>query len=259
MNEVDVDKKLQDALTGDRWRMKQNGDPNIGGYLWDKWDTSGTYLKLLHIDYGDMQAALRQDFKLLREDQITNHTAATITKGFNFSKTTQDTFQWHVTAGLKIGAGAKAKVGLPLVGEGEATASVEVSVQGGTQTTHTDSVTWTDTVTIQVPPHTDVVAKARLLEGTVSDLPFKATMRAYGKVLVHIKTGTDQWRWNGGDIDDEKWFFSLQSPVRKPPFADEDRDFVVEGLFSGRVGFHVDVAAEPLPSSNSAEAVQVLR
>jgi hypothetical protein len=78
---------------------------------------------------------------LIREETIRNTSDGTIKRSFDYSKQTTDTYEWNVTAGLKLTAGAKASVGLPLVGEGEISTSVELSLEAGARSEHTDTVT----------------------------------------------------------------------------------------------------------------------
>lgn len=249
MSEIDVQAKLLEALQA-RWQRK-DGTPNLGGRHVLKWDTSQVKLKLVTIDYMDLQPHLGT--VVLRENTISNDSPATVTKGFDYSKEVTDTFAWHITGGLKVGGGAKATVGLPLVGEGEINTSVELSVEGGSVTTHSETVTWKDSTSVEVPPYTDIHVRATISTGTVSDVSFKGHVIAYGNVGAYVHYGTDDYTWMWGDLDTgHGWSGESNSSLKKLPLDPADREFTLEGLFSGTVGYSANITTSPITPSVGA-------
>jgi hypothetical protein len=183
---------------------------------------------------------------VIGETTIDNDSGATIRRHFTYTHTSTDTYEWHVTGGVKVTAGASAKVTLPLVGEGEANTSVELNVEGGSNTSTEETETWDAGEEIEVPPQTTVDAKALLSIGQVTGTPFKAHMYAYGQVGVHVQYGTNAWTWEWADLDTGGWWGAANNPVTKPPLDPQDRQFVVERTFDGTVGLIVVVTARPL-------------
>ncbi len=244
MREIDANNALQEALKK-RWRLA-DGTPNVGGYYPVQFDTSKVQLRLLTIEYPDLQKRLVKKPEILREDTITNNSGATLTHTFDYSKEKTDAYEWHVTGGLKLTAGAKATVGLPLVGEGEVSTSVELSIEGGSTTTHSETVAWKDSGTIEVPPHTSVLAQAVLASADVANVPFTANMYAFGQVGCLIRTGTDQTTWEWADLDAGGWYNPNFQRLSKLPLDPKDREFTIEGTFSGSVGFYVAITAGPV-------------
>lgn len=232
----------------------KNKWPSIGGLSYDQFDTSKVKLKLLTIEYPDLQSKLVKQPTVIGHVTIDNTSGATITRDFTYSHTSTDTYEWHVTGGVKVTAGASATVTLPLVGEGEANTSVELNVEGGSATTTEETETWESSESITVPPNASVDAQAVLSMGRVTGTPFKAHMYAYGQVGVHVQYGTNAWEWEWADLDTGGWTGAANNPVKKLPLDPQDREFVIEGTFDGSVGLIVVVTAKPVTALAAAPA-----
>ena len=245
MNEIDVNAHLLDALKK-RWRLA-DGTPNIGGYLPEQFDTSKVQLRVVNINYVDLQKFLVKKPIVLREETIANSSGATITHTFSFSKQTTDSFQWNIKAGLKLQAGAKAKAGLPIVGEAEVSTSVTLSFEGGYVNTHSQTNNWNDSVQIQVPAHTSVQTQALLSTGDVSKVPFKACLHAVGLVGCLYQRDSRPAVWHWADLDTGTgWVDPNFQKLKKLPLDPADREFIVDGEFSGSVGFNVIITSSPV-------------
>jgi len=253
VRETDVNNALLDALKN-RWRGA-DGSPNVGGYTPVQFDTSKVQLRLLTIDYPDLQKQLVKQPEILREETIKNDSGATLHHTFDYSKEMTDAYEWHIIGGLKLTAGAKATVGLPLVGEGEVSTSVELSIEGGSTTTHSETVAWKDSGTIEVPPHTNVLARALLSTGHVANVGFTANLYAFGQVGCLIQTGSEQTTWEWADLDAGGWYNPAFKRLSKLPLEPKDREFTIEGTFTGTVGFFVAITAGPLESQAAEPGV----
>jgi hypothetical protein len=245
MNDIDVNGALLDALKK-RWRTP-DGKPNVGGYTPLQFDTSKVKLQMVRIDYIDLQKYLVKKPEILREETITNTSKATVTHTFNYSKATTDSYTWHITSGVKLTAGATAKVGLPLVGEGEASTSVELSFEAGYEKTQDVTVSWNDQVEVEVPPKASVQTQAILSTGTVSNVPFKAYMHAFGQVGCLIQADSIHQRWEWAELDTGiGWQDPGYAKLKQLPLDPAEREFIVDGVFNGSVGFDVIISANPV-------------
>lgn len=255
MNETDVNEHLLAALRK-RW-TDSSGRLEIGGLDVKEFDTSRVVLKVLKTDYGDIQKATVTTPIVVREEPINNLSDSTVKATFDYSKETTDEYQWHVTGGLKLIGGAKAKVGLPLIGEGEVSASVELSFEAGATKTHSERVMWKHSQEIDVPPHTSVLARAVLANVTFDDVPFKVQVRAFGRVGCLQLWGSpdsNNWVWGWADLDAGGWHDVGHRLVKKLPLDPVDREFTLEGVVSGAVGLHVSITVnnvKPLAPSHT--------
>lgn len=247
MSDVDVNDALAKAL--DRRWTRPDGRVNVGGNGFLAWDTSRVQLRLVTPpEYEDLRGRLAHGSKVLQEEVIRNDTDAELQETFSYSTDTADRYEWHVEAGLKVAAGAKAKVDIPLIGEGEASASVELQFGGGYKASHSETVKWQSTRNITVPAHTSLVVKATLSTGKVSNVPFVAHVYAFGQVGFEYWRGTDVKDWMWADLDAGGWMDPGFNPLKKLPLAEEDRHFTASGVFSGSVGFSSTVSLTPLPT-----------
>jgi hypothetical protein len=251
MPEVDVNETLRQALeaqykkTGDAWSV--NARPVT------KFDTSQVDLRLISIDYPGLGQKLVQQPVLLEETNVKNPTGASVTRTINYSRAVTDSFEWSITAGLKLTASAKFKAGLPIVGEGEVTTSAELSLAGGYKNTHSETVTLSGSVAVQIPAKTDVNIKTMLAQGSVDAVPFSVVLQAYGKVGAYTAFGGGTgglsnftWQWSDLDTGIEWTDPNFKS---HPALKDQKvRMFTSEGLFSATCGLSVNVVIEPLAS-----------
>jgi hypothetical protein len=81
----------------------------------------------------------------------------------------------------------------------------------------------------------------------VSKLPFTAHVLAFGKVgcLYQQSTNVQDWMWADLDTGDG-WHTPNFGKLSKLPLDDSDRQFTVEGEFSGSVGFNAAISTSPL-------------
>ncbi|WP_026927131.1 ETX/MTX2 family pore-forming toxin [Granulicoccus phenolivorans] len=249
MDAIDVNAQLRAALAK-RWVSKIDGHPSLDGSTIYDWDTSKVALHLIEIDYDDFAGHLTKTPTVLSEAEFDNAADATITHQISYSKQITDTYEWDVRSGLKLTAGGKVTVGLPLIGEGELSTSAEVSFEGGYKSGHTETVTYAGEDTITVPPHTSLKAQELLSVGKLTGVPFKATVQAYGQVGVQLGWGsgvdgpTKIWFW--GDLDTGKgWTDPGLRPLKKLPLESADRLFTFSGVFGGSVGMYVHVTTTP--------------
>lgn len=240
MADIDVNRTLNDALIK-RWSYK--GYINIGGNYADRFDTSKVLLKLIAIDYPDLHKSLLNNPTVISTADFENNSAATITREFAYTKEIADTYEWTITAGLTITAGVSAKAGLPIVGEGEVSSSVELKVEGGATTTQSQTVSFSETQTIEVPPNSQVHVKAVMSVGQVKDVPFTAHFKAYGQIGARTQIGTNTWVWQWADLDTGGWSGADLNPVDKCPLDDVDREFTVKGTFNASVGIKTTIFA----------------
>jgi len=240
MSDLDVNAVLTAALTK-HW-ANSSGVPFIGTGHVLQWDTSKVQLKLVTVDYDSFATRLLKTPLVIREDTYDNDGNTTIQHDFFYSQETNDTYTWHITGGVKVTAGVTAKVGLPIVGEGEASASIELSVEAGSETSKSVTVSWSDTVGITIPPYTDVDVQAVLSTGKATGVPFRATLSAYGQVGAYLKFGDDPaiMYWDWADLDG-----SFQNAHGQPPLTDAERQVVATGTCDASVGFHVGIKTTP--------------
>lgn len=243
MSEINLDEHILEEL---KKRWTYDGQLNVGGNSVIRFDTSKLILKVIKADYGDIPVAIQTKPNVLREDTIENPSDAKITDSFDYSKETTDEYQWHITGGLKLASGATAKVGLPLIGEGEVSASVELSFEAGYTNKFSENVKWSHSQEIEVPPHTSVHAKAILATGAFDKVPFKLHIRVYGQIGCLVPWGSTQDLMMWGDLDKGGWFDPGFRPIKKLPLDSAERDFIVEGVSSGMVGFNVSVTVNPI-------------
>lgn len=254
MSDTDVNQTILNALQK-QW-PKGEGDPwnkywVIGTKSVEKFDTSKVALRLVKIDYPGLGDKVVHSPVVLQEAQVRNPSPATIKETFAYNHSFTDSYEWSVTAGLKLTASAKFEAGLPIVGQGEVSTSAEISVGAGLKSTHSESVSYSGSVEVQIPPQTSVAIKAVLMQGKVDAVPFKATLQAYGPVggyfaYGYSTSGPSHFEWNWADLDTG---VGWTDPGFKkvPPLKDDSvRTFVLEGLFSADCGFNVNVVAEPL-------------
>ncbi len=252
MTEVDVNAVLLSAL--ENQYTKSGTEPpmwSVNARPVSKFDTSKVKVRLLSLDYPGLSDKIVHHPVVLQESQIRNPTGASVKQTVTYSRNYTDSYEWNISAGLKLGAAAKFTAGLPIVGEGEVSTSVELSFAAGFKNGHSESVTFTGSVEIQIPAQTSVAVKTILAQGKVDSVPFRATLQAYGTVGAYTaySSGTDgygdfSWQWS--DLDTG---LGWTNPNFKsfPAFKDNAiRTFVVDGLFSAECGFNVNVVAEPL-------------
>lgn len=242
MDKIDVNSRLNDALIK-RWGDK--GGISIGGLTVDKFDTSKVQLKAFPIEYPDLAKSLTNTPTVLSTGDFANDSAATLTRVLAYNKEVVDTYEWTVSTGLTLTAGITAKAGLPILGEGEVSSTVELKVEGGTTTTHNQSVSFSETQTIEVPPYSHVYARAVLSVGQVKDVPFTARFRAYGLIGAHFLWDTNHWVWQWADLDAGGWVGAANMKVKKLPLDLVDRDFVVQGTFSASIGIKTSIILTP--------------
>ena len=240
MADIDVNRTLNDALIK-RW--SSNGHTTVGNLSVDGFDTSKVLLKLINIDYPDLHKSLLNNPTVISTADFENNSAATITREFSYTKEIADTYEWTITAGLTITAGVSAKAGLPIVGEGEVSSSVELKVEGGATTTQSQTVSFSETQTIEVPPNSHVHVKAVMSVGQVKDVPFTAHFKAYGKIGAHTIIGTNTWVWQWADLDAGGWRGQANNLVHECPLDDVDREFTVQGTFNASVGIKTTIFA----------------
>ncbi len=210
MDAIDVNAQLRAALAK-RWVSKIDGHPpSLDGSTIYDWDTSKVALHLIEIDYDDFAGHLtKTPPTVLSEAEFDNAADATITHQISYSKQITDTYEWDVRSGLKLTAGGKVTVGLPLIGEGELSTSAEVSFEGGYKSGHTETVTYAGEDTITVPPHTSLKAQELLSVGKLTGVPpFKPPSRPMVRSVSSWAGGsgvdgpTKIWFW--GDLDTGK-------------------------------------------------------
>ncbi len=254
MPEINVNDKLLIALQSqypkdaDSWRV--NARPVT------QFDTSKVALRLVSIDYPGLADRLVQQPVLLEQTNVKNPTPASVTRTINYSRAVTDTFEWSITAGLKLTASAKFKAGLPIIGEGEVTTSAELSIGGGVKSTHAETVTLSGSVAVQIPAQTDVNIKTILAQGRVDAVPFRVVLQAYGSVGAYTAFGggvggLNNFHWQWSDLDTG---IGWTDPNFKsyPAFKDTSvLKFTVDGLFTATCGMSVNVVIEPLASLSS--------
>lgn len=211
-----------------------------------KIDLDAVKFSLLTIEYEDTKNfPVTPD--LLFEKEIDNPTDATIHSRFEKTSESIDTFKWSVTEGLKLGASATFKVGVPIIGEGKSTLSAEVSLGAGQESTKTVTEKWTVGDVIDVPPRHSIRANF-ILNKAKPDTPFVAFVEAHGRCRYLTDPapfgGTDGF-W--ADLDD-----GVQWPTRPdwqglPILPDESaRKFEARGIFSGAIGLRARVVTSKL-------------
>ncbi|WP_137846479.1 ETX/MTX2 family pore-forming toxin [Microbacterium sp. 2FI] len=249
MSEIDVNGKILSALetsykkTGDQWSV--NARPVT------QFDTSKVLLRLISLDYPGLADRLIHNPVLLEQTDVKNPTPASVKRTITYSTSVTDSYEWNVTAGLKLTASAKFSAGLPLVGEGEVSTSAELSFAAGYKNTHSETVSFGGSVEVQVPGQTSVSIKTLLAQGKVDAVPFKAVLQAYGQVGAYTAFGGGQgglsnfsWQWS--DLDTG---IGWTNPNFKsfPALKDESvRMFEVSGLFTATCGYNVNVVVDPL-------------
>jgi hypothetical protein len=254
MSDVDVNETLLRTLQTQWPKFEDHGSQywNVAARTVSKFDTtSRVKLRLLGLDYPGLADKVIHSPVVLKEASFKNPTGASITETVNYGRRYTDSYEWSITAGIKIGAAAKFTAGLPLVGEGEVSTSVELSFSGGFKNTKSEEVSFTGSVQIQVPAQTSVKAKAILALSKVDAIPFRATLQAYGQVGAYTaysagQAGPGDFSWQWSDLDTgEGWTNPGFKNVRALK-DDSVRKFVVDGVFSADLGYNVDVVVVPL-------------
>jgi len=249
MSDIDVNEFLLHALeqqyqkTGDVWSVNSRSV--------SKFDTSKVELRLISLDYPGLADKIVHQPVLLEESFVKNPTPASVSRTISYSKSVTDSYEWNISAGVKVGASAKFKSGLPIVGEGEVTASVELSFGAGYKNSHSETVAFNGSVQVNIPAQTSVNIKTLLANGTVDDIPFTAVLQAYGQVGAYTAHsggagGLGDFSWQWSDLDTG---IGWTNPGFKnfPAFKDPKvRMFTVHGTFSATCGFNVNVVVEPL-------------
>jgi hypothetical protein len=205
-------------------------------------DTSGVTYKLVAIDYENLKQPIVKPRALVSRE-FRNDSNATIHSTFQQSEQNTDSFSWSITAGLKLGASAKYKAGVPFIGQAEVTLSAELTVAAGKTNTVTHANTWSESVTLDIPAKNAIKASIMLNEAHV-DTPFTATFLAQGQVKCVL------------NIPDQQFFATLDGgidwPTRPdlnhlPVLADaKARQFQANGTFTGSAGLSTFVTTEEL-------------
>jgi Clostridium epsilon toxin ETX/Bacillus mosquitocidal toxin MTX2 len=252
MSDIDVNQVLLQALEN-QYTKGSDGVWSVNARPVTKFDTSKVALRLISLEYPGLADKVIHQPVMLDETQVKNPTPATITRTINYSKTVTDSYEWNITAGLKVTASAKFTAGLPIVGQGEVTTSAELSVSGGYKNTHTESVTFNGSVQAQIPAQTSVDIKTVLAQGSADAVPFHLVLQAYGQVGANTafgggSDGLSNFSWQWSDLDSGLGWTNpnfKSFPALKDPST---RIFKVDGLFSATCGFNVNVVVEPLAS-----------
>jgi hypothetical protein len=106
MADADVSAQLLAALNK-RWADKKvPGSCSVGGRGCRGFDVSKVKLKLVTIDYDSIGNRIVKDSLTLDETDLRNTSGATVHKGYSYSRQYTDTFEWSITAGIKVGASA---------------------------------------------------------------------------------------------------------------------------------------------------------
>lgn len=156
---------------------------------------------------------------------------------FKVNETTEDTYNWSMTAGVKTGLKVTAGIeyGLPEnKGKMSVEASIEASVSTTSGTAHKKTRTWEKDVGQTVNPYThfrmDVYGVQ--LKGYA---PYTITSRVSGKALVRIKYSFHGDRNKTPEID-----------VRQL-LSQKDQRVSVEGQITGLQGYDWDIQSESHP------------
>lgn len=254
MSNTDVAAAVLQALKT-RWAYQDYY--NIGGNHARGFDVSRLNVRFSAFNYGDFDQYCSREITVLKSDTFLNDDEHTIIKKtFTYSVEKEDTYEWHVDAGITLGTKASAKVGLPIIGEGEVEASVEVNVEGGAKTTTSSRVTWSDETEVEVPPLTRVEVKGELKQGTFKNVPFEAVAEVYGQVGAEIVAGVNEsgtiWRWMWGDIETGSgWYTAGLSPLKQPPVDPVALRYKITGTISAAVGFHSITSVVPIKGPTS--------
>lgn len=156
---------------------------------------------------------------------------------FTYTLTRQDSQTFKFTEGLKIGAKASFKAGLPVLAEGKVEVSGEISFSAEQTLATTTTTTWQFAEKVTVKPLTAVQATG-FLRFAEMDMPFTCNVSVNsGKVLVWFQTT------NG--------YTETPIPVTDM-MAIEERTFVLSGQFNGSEGDETYVQVDPLANAAAA-------
>lgn len=206
---------------------------NVGAA--DSSDPTQSDLALVLSNFVLSEQSVSKGADIIRTDSFLNDSNATVTESFTYSKTEVDTFSFKFAQGLKVGTKAEVKAGLSFLATAKVEVSGEISFNAEQSWSTQVSETFSDTVAIQVPPHSRVAATATL-ETAKGTYGFTADARVTNSkisVLMFLeKVG------GGGES------FSTPLDVMLP----DDADMVVplSGTLNGALGVTVTVTTEPI-------------
>ncbi|HJT55311.1 MAG TPA: LysM peptidoglycan-binding domain-containing protein [Ktedonobacteraceae bacterium] len=172
--------------------------PSAGNAIWA---TNTNVFNIARVDVTnltyDLAHAVLSNPQLAAEytNIVTNETTVPQMKTFAFEDDYQETQSWSTTVGVKQGIQASIKASIPIY-------NIDASL--GTSTEFTWSTTtggqlsetkkYTDTIPVQVPPHSQVTCRASVTTGAIS-VPFSANATFWdtsGNPYYGIYTGTYQ-------------------------------------------------------------------
>lgn len=158
-----------------------------------------------------------------------------IQEDFEFSKAMEESFTFGFTEGLKVGAKATAKVGLPLVGESEVELSAEVTFQADQQWTNTETKQWSLKTSVPVPAHSTVKITGFITNAKIDTMFSGVAKATKGNVLTWFKL-----KGEGGYTE-----FPIPLVVLLP---EDQRVFPVSGSFQGVEGISAYTHVEKVTS-----------
>jgi hypothetical protein len=218
-----------------RSKMRYSSDTNITSI-----ELSDVTYRLTAIDYDKSKEPPIEPNSLVTKE-FKNDSDAVIHSQFQQSEQSTDSFKWAITEGLKIGASAKFQAGVPLIGQAEANLSTELALGASQESTVTKTHTWSETVTIDIPPKHSIKCSIVLNE-VHADFPLTATVRAEGSVVYHLnKPNSDFNASLDGGV-----FWPTRPDLNKLSVLPDSaaHEFRAKGQFTGRVGIssHVDTS-----------------
>ncbi|WP_225902689.1 ETX/MTX2 family pore-forming toxin [Pseudanabaena sp. PCC 6802] len=239
--EIDVQKQIESIILNDtdniflkvKEYVAQTSTIDVSKFKSIAWvDCYEVYVDLVDFKYSDVVTNYTPE--IVGERIYTNDTGtSSLDDTFTYSKTLTESFTFGFSEGLKVGASAKFKAGLPIIGEGEVSLDAEVSFTANQSWTQTESRTWSQSTKVTVPPHSDIKVTAFISQADINS-KFTGTARATDG---HIQMGVY--------IDDPKNIQDLIIPI-VAILTDEQRGFPLSGTFAGVEGVLSYTKVEPV-------------
>jgi len=199
-------------------------------------------------DFSVAKQDAERDASIIAEKRYNNEGNVNLEDTFTYTKTTQSSFTFKFTEGLKIGTKVTTEAKIPIVNVG---GKVEISGEftfGAEQSwTTVKTETFSDSLKIQVPPHSTVEAVATLSteHGSFS---FSALATA---------TATRTNVWVTFKLKHGKGYTERLIPLGVLLPSEADRQVGVSGTLADSLGISVNVDTRNLTAHGAAEVFDI--
>ncbi|MGZ3458692.1 MAG: ETX/MTX2 family pore-forming toxin [Archangium sp.] len=190
-----------------------------------------------------------------------NGTSLQQSETFNYSATSQQTFNWSITEALSIGVEVSATEGVPSVASSTQKVTVNLSFSSTQGASSSNTQNWSVNTPVQVPPEQSVKCDMVINEQSY-DINFTETVLIKGYVAIWFN---DKQDWNNNGDYHWLWFIPITevfSDVINNKLIDTTGYVITgggvqataQGTFTGSQGVSVGVTTTQYPLRSSASA-----